>query len=357
MIRYGIKKAKICAQYIISSWKSFKSRNKHSLDPQNKYAFIFFAADYNNLGDLAITIAQQKFLKDTLGEEYNLIKINLSDTYDWIHAVKRLPKERVIITLIGGGNSGSAYGFIEIPRRYILKCFKNYRIISFPQTLIFDETEEARAVQNAFTRVANKCRNLTLTARERASEEMYRSISNAKVLLTPDIVFSYEKSVCKGAERDFGKAALILRNDKEKAVSAAFQEKAINLIHRRFERVVSKDTCDIVYKNDNAQELLDGYISELQTVGLVLTDRLHGMILSYITKTPCIVFTNNNWKITSTYETWLKDQSIVQIFNTETQSLSDFEKLMDKMLQQPHDVSTDLSQKFDVLFESIKENS
>ena len=46
----------------------------------------------------------------------------------------------------------------------------------------------------------------------------------------------------------------------------------------------------------NAQKLLDDYLTRLQSISLVITDRLHGMILSYITKTPCIVFDNNNQK-------------------------------------------------------------
>lgn len=50
------------------------------------------------------------------------------------------------------------------------------------------------------------------------------------------------------------------------------------------------DTCDIEYHDDNTQELLNDYLKKLQSVSLVITDRLHGMILSYITDTPCIVF-------------------------------------------------------------------
>ena len=40
---------------------------------------------------------------------------------------------------------------------------------------------------------------------------------------------------------------------------------------------------------------------------LVITDRLHGMIFSVITKTPCLVFDNKNHKISETYTAWLKD--------------------------------------------------
>ena len=42
---------------------------------------------------------------------------------------------------------------------------------------------------------------------------------------------------------------------------------------------------------------------------LVITDRLHGMLFSAITNTPCIVFDNSYGKISSLYDTWLKDNN------------------------------------------------
>jgi pyruvyl transferase EpsI len=45
---------------------------------------------------------------------------------------------------------------------------------------------------------------------------------------------------------------------------------------------------------------------------LVVTDRLHGMVFSYITNTPCIVFPNNNHKIKGTYE-WIKEESTLHL--------------------------------------------
>ena len=37
----------------------------------------------------------------------------------------------------------------------------------------------------------------------------------------------------------------------------------------------------------------------------VITDRLHGMIFSYICGTPCILFDNKTHKISGVYDTWL----------------------------------------------------
>ena len=76
------------------------------------------------------------------------------------------------------------------------------------------------------------------------------------------------------------------------------------------------------------------------------------MILSYITKTPCIVFNNNNWKIESTYNTWLQDQNIVRLFNSE--NINEFNQLISFMMNQKKYNSVNLDKNFNVLREVVK---
>ena len=355
MINYYKEKLKIRLNYIRARQAVLTNKKSHRLNPTKKYAFIFFAADYNNLGDLAITISQQKFLQDTIGTEYTIIKINESETFDWISEIKALSPKNVLITLIGGGNSGSLDDFIEKPRRYLLKAFRDYKIISFPQTIYFDDSEQSMAIEEEFTRLANKCADLTLFAREKRSEQVYLSTTNACVLLTPDIVFSYKKYITKSNNRNPDSVALILRNDKEKLMTSTFQDGLIELCKKRFSAVKYMDTCDIEYHDDNTQELLNDYLKELQNVSLVITDRLHGMILSYITDTPCIVFSNNNWKIKSTYETWLQEQDIVHIFKPENGHFSELENMINTALNQEKHNIVDLNDKFAALRSALEE--
>lgn len=355
MINYYKEKLKIRLDYIRAGLAVLKSKKSHGLNPTKKYAFIFFAADYNNLGDLAITISQQKFLQDTIGTQYTIIEIYESETFDWISEIKTLPIQNVLITLIGGGNSGSLYDFIEKPRRYLLRTFRNYKIISFPQTICFDDSEQSMAIKEEFTRLANRCDDLTLIAREKRSEQVYLSITNAHVLLTPDIVFSYKKYITKNDNRDPDSVALILRDDKEKLMTSTFQDGLIKLCKKRFDTVKYMDTCDIEYHDDNTQELLNDYLKKLQSVSLVITDRLHGMILSYITDTPCIVFSNNNWKIKSTYETWLRGQDIVHVFNPENSYLGELESMINTTLNQEKHSIVDLNDRFAAIRSVLEE--
>lgn len=144
----------------------------------------------------------------------------------------------------------------------------------------------------------------------------------------------------------------MLRDDKEKALGASFQRTLIELAEKRFDKVEYMDTCDVEYKENNAQKLLDDYLAQLQSISLVITDRLHGMILSYITRTPCIVFNNSNQKIESTYNTWLQGQNIVRLFDSER--VEDLNQLIDDMMNQSDYMSVNLNEKFDSLRKVVK---
>ena len=93
MIYYLKEKLKIYRNYYRSERLAYNHKCTHELNPEKKYAFVFFAADYNNLGDLAITVSQQKFLMSLIGEEYTVIKINEGDTYKPEH-----PKSNYCVT-------------------------------------------------------------------------------------------------------------------------------------------------------------------------------------------------------------------------------------------------------------------
>lgn len=347
---------KIYYEYFKSYLKLFVKNETVEFDYNQKYAFIFFAADYNNLGDIAITIAQEKFLNECLNNEYKIIKVNVNDTYRWLHSIKKLPLENVLITLIGGGNSGSLYDFIEIPRRFLIKYLKKFKIVSFPQTVIFEENQRAFAQKKYFKKVVESCNDITLVAREKSSEEAYKKfIQSKRILLTPDIVFSYEKYVKKNNTRINNSVALILRKDKEKSINDDFVKQLKIYIHNRFDVVEYCDTCDIEYHYDNSEKLLQDYLLKLQTMELVITDRLHGMILCYITKTPCIVFTNNNWKIKSTYYTWLLNQDLISLFEFENRGMEELKLLINEKINKKYSNYICLEDKFDSLKKCLGE--
>jgi pyruvyl transferase EpsI len=63
------------------------------------------------------------------------------------------------------------------------------------------------------------------------------------------------------------------------------------------------------------EQRLDALWADFSRARCVVTDRLHGLIFSVITRTPCVVIENCNHKIRSTYETWLSGLSSVRLLS------------------------------------------
>ena len=72
-----------------------------------------------------------------------------------------------------------------------------------------------------------------------------------------------------------------------------------------FDTVIN-DTVSLSNRKNVIEKMLD-YISRFE---VVITDRLHCMIMSYITETPCIVLTNSTGKTLGVYE-WIKDSNFI----------------------------------------------
>lgn len=130
-------------------WMKYKiSKSKYKLNgisKDDKKIFIFLAADYRNMGDVAITYAQKKFLEDSFND-YKVIEIPANQTLDYIKSVKAIINKNDIITTIGGGNMGDIYEYYETLRRVVINNFKKNLLISFPQTIDFSNTKKRRKI-------------------------------------------------------------------------------------------------------------------------------------------------------------------------------------------------------------------
>src|SRR5690625_1521342 len=173
----------------LQKFKPFDYFNDHKIDANRNQAYIFLAADYGNLGDVAITYAQTKFLNQH--SDCQVIEIPISQSLEGLYFVKKHIKPGDIVTTVGGGNMGDMYDQIEYIRQLVFKWFPKNKIISFPQTLDFAKTPEGQKALKVAQKVYNAHPDLYLIAREQTSfRTMKRDFPKANVLTTPDIVLS-----------------------------------------------------------------------------------------------------------------------------------------------------------------------
>lgn len=269
---------------------------------------IYFAGlpEHGNMGDQAIALAMVKYIEQ-FSKKYEILTFSMSRFLDSLLPIRKDLKKGDIFFLIGGGNMGVEYFGNEEVRRLIIEMFPNNRIIIFPQTIDYGNSELGKNELAEAARIYGKHKNLHIFAREEVSyhimkEHFYKN----HVYLTPDIVYSLKYKKTK--ERD--EILFCIRKDRESALSS----ERINYLERilsAFGTLRKMDTVESyvpVITSEKIREILVyRKLDEFASARFVITDRLHGMIFSVITNTPCIVLGNYNHKLYSSYQTWLSD--------------------------------------------------
>lgn len=304
------------------------SKKIHLINKKNPTAYVFLAADYTNLGDVAITESQKSFLYYVFENEYDVELVFFSEKMGKIKSIIQNLDENDIVTIIGGGNFGDRYQYIEYLRQLIVKKICNNKIFLFPQTFDFSDTERGRKELHVAKKIYRG--NIVMCAREKASLDLMKeNFKDIEVLLIPDIVLSeqidFNNSQINKREKKIG---LCLRNDTEKKLN--FNVKKIIFSQFSDIKLVEFDT-HVPDKNQSYEELVDelnNILQDFSTYKLVVTDRLHGMIFCFLTKTPCLFFDNSNKKVSGVFE-WIKDTNFIKQTSKEllTDDIENFLKL------------------------------
>lgn len=270
---------------------------------------------HGNLGDGAIYYAEHKFITDYF-KTYEFYHISENGMRFCIDRISKFIKDDDIIFMHGGGNMGNLYKWQEEGRRITIEKFKNNKIISFPQTMFFEDNEDGKKEFEKTKSIYNAHPNLTLIARESKSyQKMKQSFPKCKVLYTPDIV-TYLDETKENSKRKG--ALLVMRNDREMKISNAEQEQIIRMVKKHYEDISITDTHlreDIAMVYGKRIDTLNKKFDEFRRAKLVITDRLHGMIFAAITSTPCIALGNSNHKIESSVE-WFDKLKYIKYANS-----------------------------------------
>lgn len=312
IIRKNWIKLRLKIVRLFSSWSAPRDFPK-----SGPRVILALAADYGNLGDVAITKAMIEFLKHTL-PSHSIYLLTAGRIYRDLRGVANAASPDDIIAIVGGGNMGDLYPDLEEARRLTVRAFKNQKIVSFPQSIGFSLSASGAIEEKKSSKAYCSAERLTIFAREKFSLlEMKKSFPDNQVFLSPDIVFSLkqEKSIARGA-----KILVCLRQDAEADIIASRRAAILAKISSCYREIEIADTAIAGPRlsfNDY-QELLSQFLNRLQGSQCVVTDRLHGMIFSVITQTPCVVIENNNHKIRATYDTWLSRHPSVVVLKTPT---------------------------------------
>lgn len=261
---------------------------------------------HGNMGDHAITkAAQQLFAQEDIPYlEITFANLCLLRKYHKLGTINRHP-----IAVNGGGNIGTLWPSVEAVFRQLIQDNPDSSIICLPNTCYFEPSEDGACELELSRKIYGKHPRLLLCAREQVSFDMMEK-NFKNVVLIPDMALYLNESK---AQSQRSGCMLVLRSDIEKTL----QEDETRSIKEQVQTIFGES----VFESDmnigrpvlpeNRLEELEKKFSEFQRVQLVVTDRLHGMIFSAITGTPCIVVASKSHKVKGCYD-WVRELGYIR---------------------------------------------
>lgn len=285
----------------------FKLKKSIKHAAQNELLYIMTPV-HGNVGDLAIAKATAEFLSKM---DLKFIETTTEDLkkLNKLHSLGILNNRRILVH--GGGYFGTIWPELDDLFMKIVKKIPDSKILCFPNTIYYENTPEGQARLKESAKIFNDHKNIKICAREKISYDMVCGLYN-DVVLMPDMVLSMDESETEHARSG---CLLCLRNDIEKTLDLKESNKYLDELKELFHGAVcitdtdSSDCIPIENRNAAINEKLD----EFRSAELVVTDRLHGMIFSAITGTPCIVLNSKSHKIIGCYE-WIKHLDYITLY-------------------------------------------
>lgn len=297
-------------------------KDKYKIQPMVRNIFIIGTPSHGNLGDHAIWYATWKLLREMYATA-NIVDILIEDFFAEIDAIYELTQDQDLIIMQGGGNLGNCYMDDEMIRRYVLLRFQKNQIILFPQTVYFTDDKKGKEELKKSIMIYNSHPNLTLMGRDHVSTCFLKEHFNASIYEAFDVVLTMSAK----SEQSRRGALICLRNDSESSLPDPRRKEIISRIERICPELRITDTMDesFAWREEREERVLKK-IQEFQMAQIVITDRLHGMIFSAITGTPCIVLNNNNSKVKNCYEK-LRNLKYIQFIDDTSSLERDFKSL------------------------------
>ncbi|MFY0643017.1 MAG: polysaccharide pyruvyl transferase family protein [Bacteroidia bacterium] len=268
-----------------------------------------FPARHRNVGDHAQTVAVLQFFKKHF-PEYHVIRMNRNQVKKSKSGIKKLGSqfnEQDLVIMHSSGDFGSQHynpeGCWHLTRKEIVNSFPKSQIVNLPTTVIYDESPSAQQLLKEDTRDFGGS-NFMLLCRENVSLSYVKDVFSSRNEFFPDFVFYLQRPE---ATKKRNGALVILRSDSEAKLGSEQRADLIATLKKSFNKV---DDVDILNADFPVTELVEeNYVSHIQDVyekyELVITDRMHGMILAVTTNTPCLALDSGIPHKINAYESFL----------------------------------------------------
>lgn len=247
-----------------------------------------------NIGDHAQAIAIHKWLKEHWGS-LPVLEADKIESQHFLPELKKLITPVDIIFLHSGGNLSDRAQWSESVRRELIEAFPENHIVSLPQTIFFSATEEGDYEKKKSSEIYSKHRRLAITARDSTSYELAKEMfQNSELFAVPDFVLSMDQLTPKKVTEQ--SPLFLLREDGESAFGAR-RAKIIEEIGMYGHLYDTETEGDI--PRGRRREEFEGLLAHIMKYPVVVTDRYHGLIFSFLCRKPTVVLPTVDHKLTS----------------------------------------------------------
>lgn len=268
---------------------------------------ITLAADYPNLGDVALTRATLAFCREHLpGHRPHVIPAH--QTLRVLRGASRHAASDDVVVITGGGNLGDRYRRLEELRCEVVRAFPRQRIVSFPQSCEWSATARGREALAYSRHVYAAHPRLTLLARDRDSlARMRAAFPDTRVGLAPDTALWLRPDATQADSPPL----VCLRRDDESALDGAEQRRLATELAAAWPGATQVDTAAEGTVDLDGQ--LDRLLPRFAEAQLVVTDRLHGLVFARLHGRPCVGIEGANGKLRALVETWFPDAGDIRV--------------------------------------------
>lgn len=287
----------------------------------SSYALVDFP-DHSNVGDSAIWVGEISLLREITGQNPSYVCTHAN--FDADELKRRCPDG--VIFIHGGGNLGDIWEHHQIFRERIIQEFVTRQVVQLPQSIKF--RNPARTAQ--FVAVLAGHPDFHLYVRDRTSLAFAEGHFHCPVRLAPDSAFGMGTLQRKEAKCE---VLLLMRTDDEKTNytfsdfdlldnkeivdwlgdSAAFKlqaraHRAISCVIPAMKSIPNR----VDWYNFISQQRVSRGTKLLSRGRFVITDRLHGHILSTLLNLPHVTLDNDYGKVSSYIDAWTMSYPVVQ---------------------------------------------
>lgn len=283
---------------------------------------------HGNYGDHLIAESEKHWAENYF-REYTLIECTMPFSKYFFNLITSNVRDSDIVMVSGGGWLGSDWPENELFVRSIIRSLSDNNIVILPQTVHYSKKD---SFMNEGIKIYSESKKLIFCLRDRESFNFVINNSfctKERTLLIPDFGLFYQnaKRKCRYESKTVN---ICFRDDIEASMSKSIQNSIVKYLTTNSYNL-KKVSTNMVNKTIpiRAREAsLDYKLNEISECKLLITDRLHAMIMAALTGTPCIAFDNSTHKVKGVHN-WLSDYKSVIICNEDEFSI----ELLKRMLE------------------------